>query len=131
MVSISQMANISAPEPRVILIQPWEKSSLKAIEKAILKSDLGLTPSNDGSAIRLIIAELTEETISSEMYLAGQPEPELIIRTGGERRLSNFLMWQSGYSELYFTGKLWPDFDKSDVDAAIAYYNEVKRNFGK
>lgn len=62
MVPINQVANISAPEPRVILIQPWEKSSLKAIEKAILKSDLGINPSNDGSAIRLIVPELTEET---------------------------------------------------------------------
>jgi len=59
---ISQMANISAPEPRVILIQPWDKSSMKDIEKAILKSDLGINPSNDGIAIRLIVPELTEET---------------------------------------------------------------------
>lgn len=62
MLPINQVANVSAPEPRIILIQPWEKSSLKTIEKAILKSDLGLTPSNDGTVIRLIIPELTEET---------------------------------------------------------------------
>lgn len=62
MVPINQVANISAPEPRIILVQPWEKSSLKTIEKAILKSDLGINPSNDGSVIRLIVAELTEET---------------------------------------------------------------------
>ena len=59
---LSQLANISAPEPRVILIQPWDKSSMKDIERAILKSDLGLNPSNDGTSIRLIIPELTEET---------------------------------------------------------------------
>lgn len=59
---LNQLANISAPEPRVLLIQPWDKGSLKAIEKAILKSDLGINPSNDGVAIRLIIPELTEET---------------------------------------------------------------------
>ncbi|WP_139904556.1 ribosome recycling factor [Clostridium thermarum] len=62
MVGINQVANVSAPEPRLILIQPWEKSSLKAIEKAILKSDLGLNPTNDGTVIRLLIPELTEET---------------------------------------------------------------------
>lgn len=62
MVPVNQVANISAPEPRVLLIQPWEKSSLKAIEKSILKSDLGINPSNDGSVIRLVIPELTEET---------------------------------------------------------------------
>lgn len=65
MVPINQVANISAPEPRIILVQPWEKSSLKTIEKAILKSDLGINPSNDGSVIRLIVPELTEETRKS------------------------------------------------------------------
>ena len=60
--SITQVANVSSPEPRVILIQPWDKTSLKSIEKAILKSDLGINPSNDGIAIRLIVPELTEET---------------------------------------------------------------------
>lgn len=62
MTAINQVANISAPEPRLLLIQPWEKSTLKAIEKAILKSDLGLNPSSDGNVIRLLIPELTEET---------------------------------------------------------------------
>ncbi len=59
---INQLANVSSPEPRVLLIQPWDKNSLKNIEKAILQSDLGLNPSNDGSVIRLLIPELTEET---------------------------------------------------------------------
>ncbi|MBD7910443.1 MULTISPECIES: ribosome recycling factor [Clostridium] len=59
---LTQVANVSAPEPRVLMITPWEKTILKDIEKAILKSDLGLNPSNDGSVIRLIIPELTEET---------------------------------------------------------------------
>ena len=62
MMPLNQVANVSAPEPRMLLIQPWEKSTLKAIEKAILKSDLGLNPTNDGSVIRLLIPELTEET---------------------------------------------------------------------
>ena len=59
---INQLAGISSPEPRVLLIQPWDKASLKSIEKAILQSDLGINPSNDGNVIRLIIPELTEET---------------------------------------------------------------------
>ena len=62
MCPVAQVANISIPEPRVIAITPWDKSTLKDIEKAILKSDLGMNPSNDGSIIRLIIPELTEET---------------------------------------------------------------------
>lgn len=59
---LSQVANISAPEPRMLVITPWEKSLLKEIEKSILKSDLGINPSNDGSIIRLLVPELTEET---------------------------------------------------------------------
>jgi ribosome recycling factor len=59
---LNQLANVSAPEPRILLIQPYDKTSIKSIEKAILVSDLGLNPSNDGSAIRLVIPELTEET---------------------------------------------------------------------
>ncbi|SFC73567.1 ribosome recycling factor [Clostridium uliginosum] len=62
MCPLSQVANVSAPEPRVLMVTPWEKPLLKDIERAILKSDLGLNPSNDGSVIRLVIAELTEET---------------------------------------------------------------------
>jgi ribosome recycling factor len=62
MCPISQVANISAPEPRVLMITPWEKSMLKEIDKAILKSDLGINPSNDGQVIRLAVPELTEET---------------------------------------------------------------------
>ncbi|AGX42416.1 ribosome recycling factor [Clostridium saccharobutylicum] len=62
MCPLSQVANVSAPEPRVLMITPWEKPLLKDIERAILKSDLGLNPSNDGSVIRLVIPELTEET---------------------------------------------------------------------
>lgn len=60
--SLTQVANVSAPEPRMLVITPWEKSLLKEIEKAILKSDLGINPSNDGSIIRLLVPELTEET---------------------------------------------------------------------
>lgn len=62
MMPINQLGGVSAPEPRVILIQPWDKSSIKDIEKAILKSDLGINPSSDGQVIRLIVPELTEET---------------------------------------------------------------------
>ena len=62
MCPLTQVANVSAPEPRVLMITPWEKAIMKDIEKAILKSDLGLTPSSDGSVIRLVIPELTEET---------------------------------------------------------------------
>ncbi|MDR0858795.1 MAG: di-trans,poly-cis-decaprenylcistransferase [Oscillospiraceae bacterium] len=61
---------------------------------------------------------------------AGLPDPELIIRPGGEHRLSNFMLWQSAYSELYFTDTLWPDFEPADLDAAIVWYNQRERRFG-
>jgi ribosome recycling factor len=89
MVPISQVGNISAPEPRIILIQPWEKSSLKTIEKAILKSDLGLTPSNDGAVIRLIIPELTEETRKNLVKNVKKSGEEAKVAVRSIRRDSN------------------------------------------
>ena len=75
-------------------------------------------------------SELTEESFSSYMFSAGIPDPDLIIRPGGEMRLSNFLMWESAYSELIFTDVLWPDFTGEDIDAAIAEYQRRDRRFG-
>ena len=74
--------------------------------------------------------ELTEESFSRYLYSAGVPDPDLLIRPGGELRLSNFLMWQSAYSELYFTGTLWPDFTEADINRAIAAYQHRDRRFG-
>ena len=64
------------------------------------------------------------------MFSAGIPDPDLIIRPGGEMRLSNFLMWESAYSELIFTDVLWPDFTSEDIDAAIAEFQRRDRRFG-
>ena len=73
---------------------------------------------------------LTEESFSNYMFSAGIPDPDLIIRPGGEMRLSNFLMWESAYSELIFTNVLWPDFTSADIDSAIAEYQRRDRRFG-
>lgn len=86
---LSQLSNISAPEPRVLLIQPWDKTSMKDIEKAILKSDLGLNPSNDGSAIRLIIPELTEETRKTLLKTVKKTGEEAKIAIRSIRRDAN------------------------------------------
>ena len=75
-------------------------------------------------------ATLTEESFSNYIFSAGIPDPDLIIRPGGEMRLSNFLMWESAYSELIFTDVLWPDFTSGDIDAAIAEYQRRDRRFG-
>ena len=73
---------------------------------------------------------LTEEVFSRYLYSSGIPDPDLIIRPSGEMRLSNFLLWQSAYSELYFTDALWPDFDKRELDRAIISYQSRDRRYG-
>jgi undecaprenyl diphosphate synthase len=74
---------------------------------------------------------VTEASLAAAMALAHVPDPDLVIRTGGEQRISNFLLWQSAYSELYFTDKLWPDFDDAALDAALADFASRERRFGK
>lgn len=74
---------------------------------------------------------ITEVSLNAAMALSAVPDPDLLIRTGGEMRLSNFLLWQSAYSELLFSDKLWPDFDDAALDAAIADYAARQRRFGK
>ncbi|HDO23774.1 MAG TPA: isoprenyl transferase [bacterium] len=76
-------------------------------------------------------AKLTEKVFESCLYTAGQPDPDLLIRTGGEMRLSGFLPWQSVYSELYFSDRLWPDFSISDLKGAIKEFQRRQRRFGK
>lgn len=75
--------------------------------------------------------EITEETISSLLCTTKYPDPELMIRTSGEHRISNFLLWQLAYAEFYFTDKLWPDFRKDDFYEAIKSYQSRERRFGK
>ena len=90
---------------------------MQAIEK-ILKSKV--TPK-----------KVSEEMLRKNLYTGGQPDPELVIRTGGRNRLSNFLLWQTAYSEFYFTKVLWPDFDAKELKKAIVWYQTQKRNFGR
>ena len=74
---------------------------------------------------------ITEASLDRAMALAHVPDPDLLIRTGGEMRISNFLLWQAAYTELYFTDKLWPEFDDAALDAAIADYSKRERRFGR
>lgn len=73
---------------------------------------------------------ITEEEFVDSLYTKGIPDPDLLIRTGGRKRLSNFLLWQLSYTELYFTDTLWPDFDKEEFKKAIKFFTDTKRNFG-
>ncbi len=76
------------------------------------------------------VEEITPELISNNLYTKGQPDPDLIIRTSGEKRLSGFLIWQSIYAEILFIEKNWPDFSEKDLDYAIAEYQKRNRKFG-
>jgi undecaprenyl diphosphate synthase len=81
------------------------------------------------SGVRAV--DITEDLLASHFYLPDVPNPDLIIRTGGEQRLSNFLIWQAAYSELYYTNVYWPDFDVSQVKRALNAYRRRQRRFGR
>jgi len=122
----------------------------KKLRKVIEEAEK-LTKNNNGQTLNLAInyggrlelvdafkkiikshpADITEEMISQNVYTAGTPDPDLIIRTSGEQRLSGFLTWQSAYSELLFVKHYWPDFSKNDFDDALADFAKRKRRFGK
>jgi len=78
----------------------------------------------------LSVADIDEETFENNLYTSGMPAPELMIRTSGEYRISNYLLWQIAYAELYFTPKLWPDFKREDLFEAIIDYQKRERRFG-
>jgi undecaprenyl diphosphate synthase len=77
------------------------------------------------------VGQLTETQLAMHLSTAGMPDVDLLIRTGGEQRISNFLLWQGAYSEIYFTNTLWPEFDKVKFDLALEWYRSRERRFGK
>lgn len=79
---------------------------------------------------KITIEQITEKLFSDNLDTTGLPEPDLLIRTGGEKRLSNFLLWQSAYTEFYFSDTLWPDFDKSDLTVALTDFAKRERRYG-
>jgi len=85
----------------------------------------------DVQSSTISVDDINEELLSGYMSLSEQPAVDLFIRTGGEHRISNFLLWQCAYSELYFSDVLWPDFDADELDRAIAWYGSRQRRFGK
>jgi undecaprenyl diphosphate synthase len=128
-------------------LQGLPQSLQRAINRAVelTKNNTGLTLSlatNYGGraeildAVRSIIAKgippekIDEKLFSSYLYAADLPAVDLLIRTADELRLSNFLIWQTAYSEFYFTKVLWPDFDKKEVDKALRAYSQRRRRFG-
>jgi undecaprenyl diphosphate synthase len=85
----------------------------------------------DVAAGRLLASEISEEHIGARLALAGIPDPDLLIRTGGEQRISNFLLWNLAYTELYFTAALWPEFSPALLQTAFEYFGQRERRFGK
>ena len=79
----------------------------------------------------LEFAEISEDELSRHLSMSYAPEPDLFIRTGGEERISNFLLWQLAYTEFYFTQELWPDFDRESLVKAIDSYRRRERRFGR
>ena len=79
----------------------------------------------------LKVNDIDEKTFSNLLYTAGIPDPDLVIRTSGEQRISNYLLWQIAYSELYFTKTLWPDFSAEEFKAIISDFNSRERRYGK
>lgn len=75
--------------------------------------------------------EITEESLAARMWSAGMPDPDILIRTGGRHRISNFLLWQVAYSELFFSNSMWPDFSEKELDAILEEFAERERTYGK
>ena len=108
------------PYPTPNFIEQDFDEILKAVKKI----------AQDVKENKIEINEITEETISNSLYTVGQPDPDLLIRTSGELRTSNFLPWQIVYSEFVFVEKNWPDFEEKDLDEAIEIYQKRNRKFG-
>lgn len=98
--------------------------------KAMYTSMLNESETNQSLSLNDMINNIDEDQISSFLDTSDMPEPDLLIRTSGELRTSNFLPWQLAYTEFYFTDKHWPDFDKSELEKAIEYFNRRERRFG-
>lgn len=77
------------------------------------------------------VSQATEEELEENLYTSGITDPDIIIRTGGQKRLSNFLLWQASYSELFFTDTLWPDFSEKELREILLEFKNRQRNFGK
>ncbi len=97
---------------------------VRAFKKILLEAD------KKEKTISTIIEELSEKAVSSNLDTADIPDPDLMIRTSGERRLSNYLVWQLAYAEFFFTDTLWPDFGKNDLTEALDFYKNRDRRFG-
>ena len=122
--SIKKIVNESSKNTGLVLNIAFNYGGRAEIVRAVKKI------SNDVQTGKLNIEDITEKTVSDNLYTEGEPDPDLLIRTGGELRTSGFLLWQIVYTEFVFVDKYWPDFSEKDLDNAIDIYEARKRNFG-
>ncbi len=122
--AIDRIENITTEGERMTLVLALNYSSRSEITMAVQQI------ANRVKAGELDVEAISEQTISEALYTAAMPDPDLIIRTSGEYRLSNFLMWQASYAEFYFTDTLWPDFGEEELGKAIEAYNGRDRRYG-
>ena len=93
--------------------------------------DFIASEAREGTTTTELVEKVSAEAIASHLYTSGQPDPDLVIRTSGEQRLSGFLLWQSAYSEIWFTDTYWPAFRRLDFLRALREYSKRSRRFGK
>ncbi len=122
---IRYMENLTAANDGLTMVGAMSYSSKWEITKAVREI------ANDVKEGKLNPDDITEDTINSHLLTNFMPDPELLIRTGGELRISNYLLWQCAYSEFYFCDTYWPDFDEECLHKAIANYQSRQRRFGK
>ncbi len=115
-----QTANNSGLQLRVAIAYGGRWDIVDAVRRITKRAVIG----------EIDVDEIDEDTFGQELALGGVPDPDLLIRTGGERRISNFLLWNLAYAELWFSDVLWPDFSKADFDEAIAYFARRERRYG-
>jgi undecaprenyl diphosphate synthase len=127
-------------QPRSVLEDGMQKTAGNSRMQLNLAISYGgrqeLTHAMQKIAAKVAAGELApesirEETLAQHLYQPEVPDPELMIRTGGEQRISNYLLWQLAYSEFYFTDVLWPDFDAAELDKALQFFGQRQRRFGK
>lgn len=122
---IAEIEKLTANNEALILNVAFDYGSRQEIVSAMKKIVLDIKNK------KITFDELDQSSISNNLYNPQIPDPDLLIRTAGEFRLSNFLLWQMAYTEFYFTKKLWPDFDKEDLYKAILEFNKRERRYGK
>ena len=124
---------IISKDADITVVYRVELPELFTVTSAEYEAIHAASPCDAQAAARLAARgePITEASLHAAMGMAHVPDPDLLIRTGGEMRISNFLLWQAAYSELYFSDRLWPDFDEAALDEAISAYGARERRFGK